>query len=417
MYCGLDFGTSNSLCATEDAKGQPAFVQLEAGQQDLPSAVFYPKGEEEPQYGRQALDLYITGAGGRLLRSFKRLLGTKYFGAGTMLNSSRKLSFQSLFVSFLQHIKSQAETQLQTELTQVVFGRPVRFSHQALHDKAGKQDLAKVASLIGFEQVEFQYEPIAAAFAHEQRLRKEMLAIVIDIGGGTSDFSILRLGPTRKNLPDRSADILANTGATIGGTDFDGLLSLTQVMTYFGYGSTFGEKNLDIPVWPYRSASDWNRIALELYLPKTYRSISEVERMARERDKVKRFLRLIEDKRAHHLLKEVEAAKIGLSQNEQALISPDFIEEGLDISLQRTPFEEVMQSKIRDMQVVADEALSDAGISHAQIELIILTGGSSAMPIIQAAFMERFPQAQLSDENRLGSVCAGLLYDARRKFA
>lgn len=417
MYCGLDFGTSNSLCATEGENGFPRLITVEQGQTDIPSAVFYPLADlNHPVFGREALTQYVEGVEGRLLRSFKRLLGTRYFPSGTMLTASKKLRFADLFISFIKNLKQAAEAQTQQELSQVVFGRPVRFSQQELADKSGVADLAKIANSIGFKQVEFQYEPIAAAFFHERLLTQEQLAIVVDIGGGTSDFSVLRLGPARKNLPDRSTDILASSGMTLGGTDFDSMLSKEQVMEHFGYKSTYGVKNLFVPNWPYTAASDWNRISVELYLRKTYLAMRNVLVEAHAPEKINRFLYLIENLRAHHLLREVESAKISLSQQMRGTVDASFIEENLSISVNRKAFEAGMESYVLSLQKTAQEALTVAGVSTDQIELVIMTGGGSGMPVIQQAFTEMFPQAMLSAENKMGSVCEGLLYDARRKF-
>lgn len=417
MYCGLDFGTSNSLCSIEGMDGRVAFVEVDDQHSDIPSAAFYPLAQlDQPIYGREAIAQYIDGVEGRLLRSFKRLLGTPHFGSGTMLTASKKLKFQDLFVGFIKHLKRAAESHIQAELTHVVFGRPVKFSSQAVANRSGEADLAAVAGLLGFSQVEFQYEPIAAAFAHEQRLSRESLAIVVDIGGGTSDFSMLRLGPDRIGQADRSGDILANAGMAIGGTDFDSLLATSQVMTHLGYKTTYGAKDLAVPNWPYFAASDWNQIVIELYLQKTYLAMKAVVMEAKEPEKLKRFLRLIENRSAHHLLKEVEMAKITLSDHDSALIEPSFIETGLQIPVNRFEFEAQLKRKITALQQTAQEALTDAGIAADQVELVIMTGGASAVPVLQAAFMNLFPQATLSDENRMSSVCEGLLYDARRKF-
>ncbi|MEM6802838.1 MAG: Hsp70 family protein, partial [Bacteroidota bacterium] len=350
MYCGLDFGTSNTLCAIEGVDHTPTYLELDQAKQDIPSVVFYPNNKvDEPVYGREALDLYIKGEEGRLLRSFKRLLGTKYFGSGTMLTARRKLKFHDLFRDFIQHVKKRAEEEIGKEITEVVIGRPVRFSSQEIAHKSGEQDLSKVAHAIGFKEVQFQYEPIAAAFAHEQRLSKEQLAIVIDLGGGTSDFSIIRLGPDRRAEDDRTSDILANSGIALGGTDFDSVLSTGQIMKEFGFRSTYGAKDLAVPNWPYNAASDWNRIALELYLRKTFFAMKNVLSEAKAPAKLKRFLKLIEEKRAHHLLKEVEGAKISLSDTEEALVQASFIEAELEIPVMREVFENDLAPKVKSL--------------------------------------------------------------------
>lgn len=419
MYCGLDFGTSNSLCTVENPTQANEMEYISYGPEQLsePSAVFYRQANlDEPLFGRQAIDAYLAGQDGRLLRSFKRLLGTKYMASGTKLSSSKKLKFQNLFVSFIQHLKETAEQQVGQEISQVVFGRPVKFSSLEVAHKSGEADLEKIANRIGYKHVEFQFEPIAAAFTHERHLQSEKLAIVADIGGGTSDFSIVRLGPKRKDAVDREGDILANSGIAIGGTDFDSMLALRQVMPAFGYESEFGAKSLRVPNWPYVVASDWNRIALELYLPQTYFAMKKVLVEAKERQKLKRFLKLMEDRQAHHLLKLVEEAKIELSEKSSTEIKPHFIEEDFTIIVNRERFDLSLGDKLKLLVETINEALNAANIKGEDIDLIIMTGGASAVPIIQKTFVDLFPNADLSSENKMGSVCEGLLHDARRKF-
>ncbi|MFK7922246.1 MAG: Hsp70 family protein [Bacteroidia bacterium] len=419
MYCGLDFGTSNSLCTVElpTQSKEMKYISFGAEQLSEPSAVFYRQTHlDEPLFGREALDAYLAGQDGRLLRSFKRLLGTKYMASGTKLSSSKKLKFQNLFVSFIQHLKETAEQQVGQEISQVVFGRPVKFSSLEIAHKSGEADLEKIANRIGYKHVEFQFEPIAAAFTHERHLQSEKLAIVADIGGGTSDFSIVRLGPKRKDAIDRKDDILANSGIAIGGTDFDSMLALRQVMNAFGYESEFGKKSLRVPNWPYVVASDWNRIALELYLPQTYFAMKKVLVEAKEKQKLKRFLKLMEERKAHYLLKLVEEAKIELSDKNSTEIKPHFIEDDFGITVNRELFDLSLGDKLKLLVETINEALSAAKIKGEDIDLIIMTGGASAVPIIQKTFVDLFPNADLSGENKMGSVCEGLLHDARRKF-
>ncbi|MEM7374701.1 MAG: Hsp70 family protein [Bacteroidota bacterium] len=418
-YCGLDFGTSNSLCTVEqnEGKGDITYITFEGHHRNIPSAVFYPDGElDSPLFGRAALDHYLEGKDGRLLRGFKRLLGTKYFSSGTMLTARNKLKFQDLFISFIQHVKRTAERQLDQEISHVVFGRPVRFSSLATAHKSGEQDLHHIAHQIGFQHVEFQFEPIASAFSHEKNVQKEKLAIVADIGGGTSDFSIVRLGPERKHLVDRTDDILANSGIALGGTDFDSMLALGQVMGEFGYLSKYGSKQLNLPNWPYVVASDWNKIALELYARQTYLSMKNLLPQAREPEKLQRFLQLIESRKGHHLLKLVEEAKIELSDKEAAVVDAFFLESTVHIPVHRALFDQAMGDKISQLTQTITEALLAAQLKVEDIDLIIMTGGASEVPIVQQTFLDIFPAAELSADNKLGSVCEGLLYDARRKF-
>lgn len=419
IYCGLDFGTSNSLCTVEQSSNNEGihYISFNHEYRNIPSAVFYREGDlHDPLFGREAISNYLEGQEGRLLRGFKRLLGTKYFSSGTMISARKKLKFHDLFVSFIRHIKENAERQLGQELSHVVFGRPVKFSSLATAHNSGVKDLESIANHIGFQHVEFQYEPIASAFSHEQRLQSEKLAIVADIGGGTSDFSIVRLGPDRRRQTDRESDILANNGVAVGGTDFDSMLALQQIMPEFGYLSKYGPKRLNLPNWPYVVASDWNKVALELYSRQTYLSMKNLVSQSKESEKLQRFLRLIEERKGHHLLKLVEEAKIELSDQQQADVAPFFIEEGLDIPVDRDRFDHSLTDKIQVLSQTIQAAVLEAGLQAEDIDLVIMTGGASEVPLVQQTFLRMFPEADLSADNKLGSVCEGLLVDARRKF-
>ena len=233
--CGVDFGTSNSTVGWH-RPGLPPLLALEEGKATLPSVVFFNAEDEQVSYGRAALADYLAGYEGRLMRSLKSLLGTSLIDGQTEV-AGRALPFRSLLAQFIGELKRRAEQQAGRAFSRAVFGRPVFFvDDDPAADRLAEDTLAEVARAVGFQEIGFQYEPIAAAFDYESQIGREELVLVADVGGGTSDFSLVRLGPARAGRAERRDDILATGGVHIGGTDFDKYLSLATAMPLLGYG-------------------------------------------------------------------------------------------------------------------------------------------------------------------------------------
>ena len=221
FFCGIDFGTSNSSIAVASTTQKPKMVAVEDEHITIPSAIFYENNKSQPVFGRLALQKYMSGEEGRLMRSLKRVLGTDLMQNGTILHG-KSVKFENILAQYIKFIKGKAETFVHENIEKVVMGRPVHFrDNDRKGDIEAEKQLQDIAMKAGFKEIYFQYEPIAAAYAHEENIKGEKLACVIDIGGGTSDFSIIRLGEKLKNKKNRQDDILADSGIRIGGNDFD----------------------------------------------------------------------------------------------------------------------------------------------------------------------------------------------------
>src|SRR6202163_4714230 len=213
--CGLDFGTSNTTLGTIEGD-TPVLAALETGHTTVPSAIFYA-ADGAVLIGRKAIEAYVDGAPGRLMRSLKSVLGTALIDETTRLGRERT-GFRDVIAYYLRAVKRRAEQATGRELRDVVHGRPVHFVDNADDaDRRAEQTLRQIARELGFDAVTFQFEPIAAALDYERQIANEEVALIADIGGGTSDFSIVRLGPQRHAKADRAADILANGGGGTGG--------------------------------------------------------------------------------------------------------------------------------------------------------------------------------------------------------
>src|SRR5882757_346561 len=254
----IDFGTSNSaVCLVNE--GQTFLVPLEHGRETIPTAVFYNAEQRTTAFGRQALAEYEEGSEGRLMRSLKSLLGSELLGETTLIGG-KPVAYRQIIGEFLAHLKEVAESHASCRLTHLVLGRPVHFvDDDEARDRLAETTLTEIAREIGFDEVRFQFEPIAAALDFEASLEQEELVLVVDIGGGTSDFSLVRLGPALAGKTDRSGDVLANDGIHLAGTDFDQKLSLSTAMRELGYGSA-GTEGKPVPVAVYHDLATWHKI-------------------------------------------------------------------------------------------------------------------------------------------------------------
>src|ERR1700678_4102033 len=330
--CGLDFGTSNTTLGTIDGHA-PVLAALETGQPPSPTAIFY-EVDGAVLIGRKAVEAYVEGAPGRLMRSLKSVLGTSLIDETTRLGRERT-SFRDVIAYYLGAVKRRAEQATGRELRDVVHGRPVHFVDNAPEaDRKAEQVLREIAREIGFDEVTFQFEPIAAALDYERQISTEEVALIADIGGGTSDFSIVRLGPQRHRSADRAADILANDGVRIGGTDFDRQLSLGVIMPLFGFGSPMKRAGLDVPSYYFHDLATWSNIN-RMYEPRVIADIRQVRQEASEPALLDRLVRVVDEQRGHTLAMEIEDAKIALSDKRHGDIALAWVSPGLRAAISR----------------------------------------------------------------------------------
>ncbi|GGF77746.1 heat-shock protein [Azorhizobium oxalatiphilum] len=411
--CGLDFGTSNTTLGVPTATGA-VLAALEDGRDTVPSAVFYDR-LGDLRIGRAAVSAYVAGDDGRFMRSLKSVLGTALLDETTAVGRKR-IPFRAVIGDFVATVKQRAQADRGTELSRVVMGRPVFFVDE---DPAGnakaQQALEEIARGAGFSDVTFQYEPIAAALDYEQQVNHEELALIADIGGGTSDFSIVRIGPALKGKPDRADDILANDGVRIGGTDFDRQLSLGVVMPLLGYRSPMKQPGRDVPSAYYFDLATWSSIN-RLYTGKTEREIVEVRRDAAHPALLDRLLKVIEDQRGHTLAIATEGAKIALAEEGVAELDLQEVEAGLATSLDRAGLENHTATLAERVARRVDVCLKEAGVSADRIDAVFLTGGSTRLAHVRAAILAALPQARVVDGDTFGSVGTGLALEAARRF-
>jgi hypothetical chaperone protein len=411
--CGVDFGTSNSTVGWV-RPGHTSLLALEDGKATLPSVVFFNADDEQVRYGRAALADYLEGYEGRLMRSLKSLLGTSLMDGQTEV-AGRALPFRQLLSHFIGELRRRAQQQAGREFTSAVFGRPVYFvDDDPTADRLAEDTLAEIARAAGFKEIGFQYEPIAAAFDYESRIEKEELVLIADIGGGTSDFSLVRLGPDRAGRIERRDDILATGGVHIGGTDFDKYLSLASVMPLLGYGSTL-VSGAPVPSSYYFNLATWHTIN-QAYTRKSSAQLEDLARDAAEPAKLSRLRNLIDDRAGHWLAMRVEEAKIGLSGTPLVELDLDRLSPPERLQVERAVFETAIAGMVDQVGATVQRLLGEAGVDADQVDTVFFTGGSSGVASLRERIAAIVPQARRVEGDLFGSIGAGLAIDAARKF-
>jgi hypothetical chaperone protein len=411
IACGLDFGTSNSAIGV--ARGDDlALAPLETGKTLMPSAVFFDyESKGRVLFGSDAITAYVGQTEGRLMRALKTILGSPLIGETTSVGG-RMVPLTEIVGMFVGHLKRKAETFAGIEMTAVVHGRPVRFvDDDDAADARAQAVLHGVARQAGFRDIAFVYEPIAAAYHYERTVQAEELVLVADIGGGTSDFSVIRIGPQRRKRIERDDDILATAGVRLGGTDFDTDLSLDAAMPLLGLGTRLIDKDLPMPKAPFLELATWATINFA-YTYKNERGLAELAANAHEPGKVERLLNVVRRRLGHRLAFAVEDAKVALSAANDARVVLDFLERGLAASTTRTEFERTIRARTDRLHATARDCIAAAGLDGAAIDTIFFTGGSSRVPAVREAIARAAPTARPAAGSDFVSVAMGLTHIA-----
>ncbi|MDD1968813.1 Hsp70 family protein [Pseudomonas sp. NPDC090203] len=410
---GIDFGTSNSTVGWL-RPGAETLIALEDDKITLPSVVFFNIEERRPVYGRLALHEYLEGYEGRLMRSLKSLLGSKLIKHDTSVLGTA-MPFKDLLGLFIGELKKRAEAAAGQSFEQVVLGRPVHFvDDDAAADQEAEDTLAEVARKIGFKDVSFQFEPIAAAFDYESTLDREELVLIVDIGGGTSDFSLVRLSPERRLVDERQSDILATGGVHIGGTDFDKQLSLQGVMPLFGYGSRM-KSGAFMPTSTHMNLATWHTIN-SVYSQKSQLALGSMRYDIEDTLGIDRLFKLIEQRAGHWLAMEVEETKIQLTHAQNRVVPMDRVESGLSVDLTRALFESSIESLLERVRESVTQLLGDAGVGVTDVDTVFFTGGSSGIPALRNSVAAMLPKARHVEGNIFGSIGAGLAIEAKKRY-
>jgi hypothetical chaperone protein len=407
LTLGIDFGTSNSAAALIDGDGQLHVVALDGQRSEMPTALFFASETHTVLFGSEAMQAYLAGTEGRLLRSLKSLLGSALMDEYTTVNG-QSVRFFDIVVLFFKELRRRCEAQMGHPIDRAMLGRPVHFVDDNLpRDALAQETLGRAAREAGFTHVDFQLEPIAAAFDYEQRVDRETTALVVDIGGGTSDFTVIRLNPARSHLGDRSADVLATTGVHIGGTDFDRLLDLSTVMPLMGY-KHLGTGGRPVPNSVFFDLSTWHLIH-QAYTRKALHFAKELWTDYTDQALHGRLMEVLEGQHGHRILAGVEKAKIACSiSHEDSVVSLDFLRHALTPHITADGMADTLQQTLGQVVQCAAACVRQSGLPA--VDVVYLTGGSSALRPLMEALQAAMPHAQLVQGDRFGGVAAGLAY-------
>ncbi len=419
-FCAIDFGTSNSAIALPTAQGVH-LVELEAGYRTMPTALFYevenlaPHEAPQQRLGRAAVAAYVEGIEGRLMRSMKSILGSTLATQSTEVGAGRSVAYLDVIGHYLAHLKARAEKVAQQALTRVVLGRPVFFvDDDAARDVAAQAALAQAASQVGFSEVCFQYEPIAAALDYERTVTQEEVVLVADIGGGTSDFSLVRVGPEQCKKIDRRQDILANHGVHIAGTDFDRQIELACILPHCGFGAR-GPTGREVPSRVYFDLATWHLINT-VYIPGRVAELRRMQSFYAEPTLHQRLMRVLDEHLGHALVGHAEAAKIEVAEHGQTQIDLRLLDAALRVTLNETTALRAIGADLALIAAAADETLRQAGLAREQVKTLYFTGGSTGLLPLADAIAARFPAARVVRGDRLASVAQGLGVHATHVF-
>ncbi|MEN4977322.1 molecular chaperone [Erwinia billingiae] len=449
MFIGFDYGTANcSVAIMKD--GVPALLPLEQGSTLLPSMLCAPTRDAvsewlfrhhqvpTPEADNQAIlrralafnreeDIEVTPNSVQFgLASLAQYMADpedvwfvkspKSFLGANGLKPQQVAFFEDLVCAMMLHIRQKAEQNLNQSITQAVIGRPINF--QGLGgDEANRQAqgiLARAASRAGFKDVEFQFEPVAAGLEFEATLKQETRVLVVDIGGGTTDCSMLLMGPEWHDKSDRSASLLGHSGCRVGGNDLDIMLAFKELMPLLGLGGAT-EKGTALPALPW-----WNAVAIndvpaqsDFYATASKKLLLDLIRDAREPEKVKRLLKVWQQRLGYRLVRAAEESKIALSEQAEVSTQLAFIEQSLETAISVQGLEAAIAQPLERIQEQVKMALDASGTRP---DVIYLTGGSARSPVLRQALQQQLPDIPLASGDDFGSVTAGLARWAQVMF-
>jgi len=399
---GVDFGTSNSAAGVA-WDGVPQLVALEADQMTLPTAVFFDFDAKRMLIGSAAGEALLAGEEGRYMRALKSLLGAPLMREKRNL-LGEKLDFIDVVARFLARVKAAAEKHTGERYERALSGRPVRFHGEDARNAQAEVDLREAYLRAGFEDVAFMYEPEAAALANRAVLAQGDLGLIVDIGGGTSDFTLFRNGV-------EAIDILASYGVRLGGTDFDRALSLETVMPLLGRGSeirhAFGSETHTAPATIFNDLATWQKIPF-LYAPDSRRLAKDLAQYAVEPEKLARLVSVLGDELGHDIAFAVEAGKIAANGGGVGEIDLRVVERGLRVPLGGALVEEMLAPMAQEMGEAALACVAQAGVAPDEVTHLVFVGGSSLMQVTRGSLEAVFPGAQVHHGSALTAIVDGL---------
>ena len=325
--------------------------------------------------------------------------------------SPHKLGLDDMLTLFFARLRAHAEQQFGMAPDRALVGRPVRFAGSTgeAADTAAMERIRGAATRSGFASLEFELEPIAAAYHYERTLHAPERVLVPDFGGGTTDLCLMTLGPERTRNRDRRADIIATGGVGIAGDDLDATIIENLVCPHLGKGSTYRDmgRELEIPRSYYDKLSRWHHLSF-LNDRKTRAQLERLHKLARRPELLENLVHLIETNQGFHLHKAVERLNITLSSADRGRFA---YEEGplrIDEEVQRSSFETWIAPCVAGIAEALDEILGRARLEATRVDRVFMTGGTAHVPAVRRVFIERFGAEKLQGGDELLSIASGL---------
>jgi len=416
---GVDFGTSNSVIAVLDAEERPRFAEfslLGEPTQSFRSLLFFDLEEQEHRRpihcaaGPQGIEAYLEAYGeGRLIQSFKTHLTSKSLGRTQI--GPHNVDLEGLLTLFLRRLFERGEASLGRTIDRAVFGRPVRFAGAttSADDDHAEGRLRSAAAAAGIEGIHVELEPIAAAYHYESRLEHDEVAMIADFGAGTTDFCVMRIGPSRRGVRDRSADVLVTGGIGVAGDNLDAALIQNVIAPLLGRGTHYHEfgRTHVIPASYYNKLSRWHQLSF-LRGDRTRADLERLLNHADEPDALRALIAIIEDNQGFHLHKSIESLKIGLSAAERCEFRYTHEELEIRSMVKREDFEGWISEDVDRIAACLDATLESAGLRPRDIDRVFMTGGTAFVPVVRERFIARFGPGKLSRGDELSSIASGL---------
>ncbi len=406
--CGLDFGTSNTALALPDGTVLPV-APGHADPRLYRSVIFFPEDEREAYTGAPAIQRYLEDPTGRFIQSVKSFLHSASFRATQI--RGRTWLIEDLVALLLRRVREAAAPHMGGAPERVVLGRPALFTPEPEADALAESRLRRAAEAAGFTHVQFLIEPIAAALSYESQLTRDELVLVADFGAGTTDLTLMRLGPSRRDKADRREDVVGSTGVRIGGDRFDAEIMRHALLPRFGAGSTYrvrglSDKRLPVPQHLMAKLLSWH----EMSFIREKSSQEVLELMLTSSDKpaeAQALYDLVMDNLGYRLFRAIEAAKVRLSSEEETVLEFDEARIHLNERITRAGFEAASEPLLQELRQVTEgllERCSGAG----EVDAVFLTGGSSQIPAVRRLYVERFGEARVRTRDAFTSVAEGL---------
>ncbi|HVH46244.1 MAG TPA: Hsp70 family protein [Labilithrix sp.] len=422
---GLDFGTTNSAIgvAEGDTVRLARFAHAHGFADTFRSILYFhpdardKHGRYEAVGGPRAIDRYLEAEGkGRLIQSLKSYLADRSFQATSIF--SRTHSLIDLLSLLLVDLRARAEEELGALGSRIVVGRPVHFAHaNAPEDETFAVERLRAAlARAGWTDVVFEPEPIAAAYYYEKQLTQDELVLIADFGGGTSDFTLIDVGPSRAKRDDGGKGaILGTDGVGIAGDALDAKMLHNVVAPKLGLGSTYRAmfgRELEVPVWIYAKLRRWHHLSF-LKTKKNTELLEEIAAQSDEPEKIQALIHILEYDLGYHLYRAIERAKVELSTKSETTFGFSDPPLSIEAKVTRDQFEGWISDETTSMAECVDRLLASTGIPASSVDRVFMTGGTSFVPAVRRIFDERFGAEKIRAGGEMVSVATGLALRAR----